>query len=245
LVSLQKRFSRGFEFDLNYTYSTSKDNQSSIVNTVNGGTLCDRTNVDACYGPSDFDIRHLFNANFIAELPFGRGRWIGGDMPKWLDSLIGGWTFSGIIGARSGYALSASSGSFPRNYYVASPGILVGDPSALRVRVHDDGTGIQLFDDPAAAVAAMRFPRHGETGSRNTLRSPSFANLDLALSKKFRMPWEGHMLTLRAEAYNATNSNFFNIPTAANLSIRAATFGRITSSASTPREFQFALRYDF
>jgi hypothetical protein len=57
------------------------------------------------------------------------------------------------------------------------------------------------------------------------------------------MPWsENHRLTLRAEAYNLTNSNFFGPP---NLSFGSTTFGRITSSQSAPRELQFALRYDF
>ena len=65
LFSLQKRLSHGFEFELNYTFSHSIDNQSSVVNTTLGGLLCDVTNTDACRGDSDFDIRHLFNANYI------------------------------------------------------------------------------------------------------------------------------------------------------------------------------------
>ncbi len=243
LVSLQKRFSKGFEFDLNYTWSHSIDNQSSVVNTVTGGYLCDIRDVNACRGNSDFDIRHLANFNGIWEVPFGRGRAIGGNMNKWADAVIGGWTFSGIVGARTGFAINPLSGSFGVNYFVSTPAILTGDASALKVRIHDEPGGIQFYDNPAAALAALRFPRHGESGSRNSFRSPGFWNLDMGLSKKFKMPWsETHKLTFRMDAFNVTNTNSFSVP---NLSMRSTAFGRITASLSSPRELQFALRYDF
>lgn len=244
LISLQKRFSKGLEFDANYTLSNSKDNQSSVVNTVTGGLLCDVTNVDACYGPSDFDIRHLFNLNGIFELPFGRGRAFGSDIPKLLDVFVGGWTISGIFNARSGFALSSTTNSFPVGFIYNVPAIVIGDRSGLNVRIHADETGaIQYFDDPVAARNALRYPKHGETGSRNVFRSPAYFSTDLALSKKFKMPWsERQFLTFRAEAFNAFNQTSFSIP---SLAINGTTFGRITSTLSPPRELQFALRYDF
>ena len=91
LLSLQKRFSQGLEFDVNYTYSKSLDNNSTVANTVAGGLVCDILNPGICKGPSDFDIRHLFNANFIYDLPFGRGRVWGSDVNRWVDtSLVDG-----------------------------------------------------------------------------------------------------------------------------------------------------------
>jgi hypothetical protein len=243
LVSLQKRFSQGFEFDINYTWSHSIDNQSSVANTVAGGLICDIRDLTACRGDSDFDIRHLFNANYIVEVPFGRGRAFGSDMPKWLDALIGGYTFSGIVGARSGLAITSTTGAYSVSYLVDSPTVLIGDRSAFAANIRDDGTGIQYFADPAAAQAALRYPRHGENGSRNVFRSPSYVSFDMGLSKRFRMPWsENHRLTLRADAFNVFNKNSFSVP---NLAFESTTFGRITGSLSSPRELQFAIRYDF
>jgi hypothetical protein len=246
LVSLQKRFSKGFEFDINYTYSVSKDNTSAITNSYVGGLLNDITNPNSGYGPSDFDIRHLFNANGIWDLPFGRNRAFGGNMPKWLDAFVGGWTISAVAGARSGIPVSLGSGVYSSTYLVSTQGVLIGDPSALRVRVHDDETtgAIQMFDDPVAALAAFRFPRHGESGSRNVVRTANFFNLDGAISKKFGMPWsENHRLSIRAEAYNLTNTTSFN--NSSSLTLTSTTFGRITSTLSTPRVIQFGIRYDF
>jgi hypothetical protein len=244
LVSLQKRFSQGFTYDVNYTWSHAIDNQSSITNTGFGGTLLNAINPDASRANADFDIRHLFNANGIWELPIGRNRAFGTDMPRWLDAVIGGWNVAGIITARSGLPINATSGAFTLQLGLGNPSYVVGDRSAFKGDIHDETGGIQYFADPAAARANLRYPRHGEIGSRNAFRSPNFMNIDMALSKKFQMPWsENHRLTLRAEAFNLTNSVFFDSP--ASLGVESATFGRITGTLTSPREIQFALRYDF
>lgn len=243
LVSLQKRFSQGFTFDVNYTWSHAIDNQSTITNTVFGGLIANVLDREAGRADADFDVRHLFNANGIWEIPIGRERAWGTNMPHWLDAFVGGWVVSGIITARSGLPINAGT-AFTLNLGVSNPSVLIGDRSAFAADIRDEGTGIQYFADPAAAEAALRFPRHGEVGTRNLFRSPNFWNLDMALSKRFRMPWsETHRVTIRAEAYNLTNSVSFDAP--ASFGIGSSTFGRITGALSNPRELQFALRYDF
>ena len=251
LVSLRKRFSKGFQFDVNYTWSHAIDNASSVFNISNSNNdgssyICDMTNLDACRGNADFDIRHLMNINGIWELPFGRGRAFGTNMPGWLDAIIGGWNIAGIFTTRSGLPAKSLSGAFPVVFSAESQAIVLEgtDPSIFQAGIHDEGTGIQYFADPDAVLAALRFPRHGENGNRNTFRSEGYWKLDTVVSKKFRMPWsEGHTLTFRAEAYNVTNSNFF-APPALDIS-DPNNFGRVTASQSAPRVIQFALRYDF
>jgi hypothetical protein len=245
LVSLSKRFSQGVQFDLNYTYSHSKDNNSSVANTIIGGLVQDLTNPDAGYGPSDFDIRHLANANFIWELPFGRGKWIGGGSNGFVNQIIGGWQLSGIYTYRSGLPFGVSTNSFPIAFTLEAPAILTGGvPTG---NINTQGAAINFFGDAAAAAAAraaFRNPFHGETGARNVLRGPSFWNVDLSLAKNFTLPWEGHRIQLRMDAFNAFNRNVFANP-AVSLFSAASSFGQITTSASAPREVQFAVRWDF
>ena len=252
LVSLRKRFSKGLEFDLNYSLSHSIDNQSSVVNTVFGGLICDLRNLRVCRGNSDFDIRHLMNVNGIYELPFGRGRKFGGNAPGWLNAIIGGWQASGIFVYRSGLPFSTSTGSFPVGFVFNSPAAFNNsNPNALRDRIQDAAGGtIQFFSDPKAVFDAdnptkgvLRFPNNGEIGSRNVLRSTGFYNLDTALQKSIRMPWsDGHELRIIWQSFNAFNTHSFGLP---NANISSPQFGQITTSASTPREMQFALRYQF
>jgi hypothetical protein len=74
------------------------------------------------------------------------------------------------------------------------------------------------------------------------LRGPSFWNVDLGIAKNFKLPWENQRLQIRADAFNAFNRNVFGLP---NANINGGTFGQITTSATAPRELQFAIRYDF
>jgi hypothetical protein len=242
LVSVQKRFSKGFQFDVNYTYSDSRDNNSSIANTVFGGLICDLRDIDRCYGPSDFDIRHLVNVNGIWELPFGRGKAFGSNASGWVEQLIGGWQISGIYTYRSGLPFSTTTGSFPVGFVFDSPAVLTGDASSLLIGIDPNQPSVQFFADRAAALAALRNPVGGEIGQRNNLRGPTFWNVDLGIAKSFRLPWEGHRIQFRADAFNAFNHNSFGLP---NANINSGNFGNITTSSSIPREIQFALRYDW
>jgi hypothetical protein len=253
LVSLRKRFSHGLQFDFNYTLSHSIDNGSSVTNTVAGGLVCDLTNLRVCRGPSDFDIRHLINANFIYELPFGRGRMFGSGVPGWANQIIGGWEISGIFTGRSGLPFSTTTTAFPVGFNFNSPAAQnLRNAPALRPSIHDDpATGaIQFFREPAAVFSSsrptegvLRFPHHGEIGNRNYFRGSHFWNLDTALIKTWGMPWsESQNLQLRWEAFNLFNHNSFGLPA---VGITGTTFGQITTTASNPREMQFALRYSF
>jgi hypothetical protein len=158
--------------------------------------------------------------------------------------LIGGFQLSGIFTYRSGLPFSTTTGSFPVGFVFNSPGVFNGGVS-LSGNIDPSGTAVGFFgngDATNAVLDAFRNPVGGEIGQRNNLRGPSFWNLDLGLAKNFRLPWEGHRVQLRVDAFNVLNRNVFGLP---NANINSAAFGQITTSASTPRELQFAVRYDF
>jgi hypothetical protein len=257
LLSLRKKFSKGFQFDVNYTWSHSIDNQSTVANTTtSGGLICDATDLRVCRGNSDFDIRHLLNVNGIWELPIGRGRMLAGNAPGWLNTIIGGWEVTGIVTARSGLPFHLATVSWPKSFIFDAgngvPVIVDGDRNALKASVHDTPAGIQFFADPEAALAAVRYPRHGEIGNRNVLRSTPYWNVDSAVLKNFRLPWsETQRIQLRWESYNLFNHNVFAPPSTNNnpgvnaLNIGAGNFGIITAVQSTARVMQFGLRWDF
>src|SRR5262249_54844593 len=92
------------------------------------------------------------------------------------------------------------------------------------------------------ALASFKNQRPGYTGARAVLRLAPFLNFDIAAAKVFRLPWEGHKLQFRAEAFNAFNNvNFIN----PSLTLTSpATFGQYRNT-TPPRVMQFALRYEF
>ena len=79
-------------------------------------------------------------------------------------------------------------------------------------------------------------------GTRNLMRGAGLLNFDLAVAKTFQLPFEGHRIQLRGEAFNAFNNvNFSNLSLNLNT---PGTFGQF-SEAAEARVMQFALRYEF
>jgi len=93
------RPSYGLEFQMNYTLSKALGDTSGPVaindNNVAGGNPQDSFCLRCEYGPSGSDSRHMLNANWVYDLPFGQGKQFGSSMPTWLDEIVGGWRLSG------------------------------------------------------------------------------------------------------------------------------------------------------
>lgn len=252
LVIVRKRLSKGLQMDFDYTYSHSLDNTSSVVNVVDTGFVCDLENLRACRGNSDFDATHIVSSNWIYSLPFGRSGYIGKNMPKWLDRIVGGWGTSGIWTWRTGFAFGTTTGSFPiSNFYgdvSGYPAVLTGGTSALSSSIHNVNGTLQYFANPTTTLGAFSNPLAGQAGSRNDLRGPGFWNIDAAVLKDIKMPWsERQNIQFRAEAFNLFNHENFAPP---NTNINGSTFGVLTTTQGAytgagARQMQFALRYEF
>jgi len=113
-VSLVKRATHGLTFKTNYTFSKVLD----LGSVVDGGAGINQPqNVVNIYnlalnkGPAGFDIKHQFNTNFSYELPFGGGRRWGGGASGFVDKLIGGWQWNGILTAQTGFPFTPTAGS--------------------------------------------------------------------------------------------------------------------------------------
>src|SRR5262249_46373831 len=100
-LTLERRFRAGLGFRVAYTLSKATDNAGEHL--FSGGSPSfsqDARNRDAWQGAADQDTRHRLAANWILDVPVGTGR-------RWISSgpagqILGGFTFSGIVTARSG-----------------------------------------------------------------------------------------------------------------------------------------------
>jgi hypothetical protein len=261
LSSVRKRYSNNLLIDFDYTYSHSIDNQSNIINDANQftfsgqGVICDLTNLRTCRADSLFDARHTISANYVYDLPVGRGQKYLGSSSSAVNAILGGWSTSGILSYRTGFPFNTHTGTFPINFTQDAPAVFDGDQHAVRQNIHTDPTtgNIQFFADQTAALGAFSFPFGGDTGTRNPVHGPGFANLDIAVSKNFTMPWnEHHKVQFRWEAFNVFNHVNFAVPgdpntltNSNNILNNPAGFGVITQTANAARQMQFSLRYDF
>ncbi len=253
-IGLRRNFG-AYTFGVNYVWSKSIDNGSSPENAdlfgANGsltGQMTNPLNPGGDRGLSDFDVRHNFNAHWIIDLPFGKGRPVGHNVKGFLDQIIGGWQFAGEWRWRTGFPLSPGNGfNFATNWYLTPPATQKGTISSSLTKRDPDNVP-NLFSDPNGVISMLSYTMPGGVGTRNSVRGPSYQVVDTGLHKEFKLPWEGHSLQFRWTAFNVFNHVNFS-PSDIDFDIEAgATFGRIYSTAGPrggAREMEFALRYSF
>jgi hypothetical protein len=263
LVTLRKRLSRGLIFDLNYTFAHSLDSGDNQLQ--NGATLMPNNfHLGTTYGPSSFDITHIFSGRWFYELPFHFSNVA-------LNKVIGGWFLSGIFMTHSGspllvaegtqawggsLTLTATSGAVP----TVSPstlgrsvhrGVTVSAGAGTNGNPATGGSGLNLFANPQSAFSSFRpvlLASDGREGRANPLRGLPFWNLDSSLGKKIPFT-ERISAQLAADFFNIFNNVNFLDPTLSLTSPQ--TFGVITSQlvpanrSYGSRAIQLSLRVEF
>jgi hypothetical protein len=261
-LSVRQRLRDDITFDFNYTYGHSLDNASGLQRSGSYGTafIVNALFPDQNYATSDFDARHIINANWVVGLPFGRGKRFFGNAGGITEQVFGGWQSTGIFRWNSGLPIQTPFDCcvWATNWNVQSNGVRVQPVQSSPTSNGANGTP-NVFNDPVGVYRSFRPARPGEVGDRNVLRAPGYISLDMGLYKSFRIA-EGHSLQFRWEVFNVTNTQRFDGLTIADLSLGSdpflggnptSDFGRFTSTQAPLNEtkagrvMQFALRYTF
>jgi Carboxypeptidase regulatory-like domain len=266
-LTLRKRWSDGYQFDLNYTLSKSTDLGSSVEREFTGyggysGFLLNSWQPELQYSYSDFDVRHQMNLNWVADLPFGHGRRVGHDVSSWLNQVIGNWQFSGVFRWTSGFPFNIinSRCCWPTNWnYQGNAELAVAGQypdtviPAERNVVGKDANGNfgrpSPFTDPSAVLKQIRYALPGEVGFRNVLRGDGYIGADIGVGKAFELP-ANQRLRFRWEIFNLTNTQRFNTSDVSMTPDTTSTFGRYNSVLGTcdgraGRCMQASLKYEF
>ncbi len=242
-VSGQKRFSRGYQFQLAYTFGKTSDNlQAQLAADVNNTSVYPQDPYDRTvdWGRADFDVRHVLTSNFVWDLP-GRK-----DHP-----LLGGWQVNGIGTFRTGVPFTPILGStnWTRTGNTSGedrPNLKPGvDPSSLIT-----GDPTRWFD--ASGYVLQPAGYLGNAG-RNTLTGPKFAMVNLSVVKNTRLGLlgSGGQVQFRLEVFNILNRANFAVPdrtvfaAAAANEAPIATAGRITRTVTSSRQMQLGVKVLF
>ena len=247
IFTLRQRLGTRLTMDLNYTYSSSSDDNSSLQ--TGGPAIINSFRQQDVYAASDFDMRHIVNANGILKLPVGRGEPIFGNVNKFANLILGGWQLSGIFRYNSGLPISAPSedGRWTTNWSILSYATRTADVQTCPTR------GGSLFGcNSLEAYHSFRNAYPGESGERNVFRRPGFWVLDMGLGKSFDLPWENHKLQFRWEIFNITNTQKMGSVSGNTIELdpqnatqTPTNFANFTSIQGQPRNMQFVLRYSF
>jgi Carboxypeptidase regulatory-like domain len=252
-VTLRHKMLHGVQFDFNYTFSKSMDINSDAERIGEwgglGGQIINSWDPNAERSVSDFDATHQFNANWIAELPFGRGKALASNAHGFVEGLIGGWQLSGLFRLTSGFPVNISNGyQWPTNWQLGGNAQLIAPvkTGAFPVTSGPDAGNISIFSNGPDAINDFQSPFPGSGGARNQIRGQGFFNIDMGLAKRWKMPWsERQSLQFRWEVFNITNSVRFNVQSSGSEVDISNTFGNYTGLLTNPRVMQFALRYEF
>ncbi len=268
-AEFRRRFSKGLYFQANYTFQKTLSDGIGTSQTLVEPFL-DNRQMRLDYARADYDQAHLFKANGVYELPFGRGREFFSGIGRVADLLIGGWQVNAIANVGTGAPISIND---PRGTLNRSSGNRSQRQTAFSTLTKDQVKGLigirkrpdgVLFIDPAVINSTGRaaegfgsapFPGQvffnvapGQTGNldRAFINGPLDFNMDASVVKNFRI-LETVKLQLRLEAFNVLNRANFGVSAAQQLTffnLNSDTFGRITQ-ASAGRIIQIGGRLDF
>ncbi len=260
-VQIQRRFSRGLSLQSSYVWSHNLGDSEGDVSaaTAAAGTIDSyRTLRDEGLDkrPLSFDYQSVFKINGVYELPFGKGKLLGGNAKGFVDKIIGGWQIGAIGMAYSGQPITFTAQN-TINTNTSSAGFtanLLGTLPADGVTKTGNGvvyfTGLTQVIDPSVAnisnatlraISTLRAivgpngqpllvnPLPGVMGSlgEGVLRGPGAKQVNVNLIKRIPIN-ERFVFQIGATAENLTNTPIFANP---QTSINSTAFGRITTTA--------------
>jgi hypothetical protein len=237
-VRLQKHLSRSFQVQGSFTWQKSIDGYSSSVFPTQFQNSTSMLFIDRHLnrGPSDFHVGRVGVVNGLWELP------------KFGNVLANGWEVAGIFTVSDGLPFTPLISGDPTGQNNAGPYAVpdrVVGPACTHLT--NPGSPSQYIN-----LACYNFPfpanRLGNAG-RNSLIGPGLAELDFSVHRNFPIQFisDAAKLQFRAETFNLTNRTNFAAPLPNNAlynsrGARLATAGVITSTATTSRQVQLALR---
>jgi hypothetical protein len=261
-VKLTRRFSQGISLTTNYTWSKSIDN-SSGTRTQGLDILFpqDSTCPKCERSLSSFDVRHRWVLGAVYDLPVGKGKMLGISNSV-LNGVVGGWQLSANTTIQSGVPQTLSSGGNiagtnnpvnDRPSYSGAGNGYVSKPTWTFLNAQHTSWGLTWYDPNSFVLQPQG--NFGTVG-RNSLITPAFQTLDLAVHKNFHMGYrEGHVLQFRLEAFNVLNHPVWGAPngnvqagsafTGAPANAPHTGFGVVTGTAIPMRQLQAGLKYSF
>ncbi|MGC2330954.1 MAG: hypothetical protein WA581_05850, partial [Candidatus Acidiferrales bacterium] len=272
-ATLNKRVGHGLSIQSSYTYSHLIDDEitqfaNSDCNTSGFGMILPIDDWDTRYdrGPACYDITNVFNFNAIYYFPKIRSE-------GFASKLLNGWWTSGILTAESGFPFTPMAGtqrslSGSLTAYTPPDRVDLGTTTTTTTLGTETVTFVPynkntvITHNPKQWFNPLMFELDpiGTLGnaSRGMLRGPGLTNLTFSLAKDTHLGFLGEhgMLEFRTEVFNILNHPNFGMPNATVFNgpltdvgpyseAPNATTGQITSTVTTSRQIQFALKAIF
>jgi hypothetical protein len=231
-VAFQRRLTKGFQIDANYTHAHETDDVTGLSNEgQNGYGLVPGQIAKIDNGNSDLDIRDRFALTATYQLPFGARS------SRWMAAAIKGWSINALASWETGLPFTVLNSANVAGTSLSNQSDRpdeIGNPNLPNPSLNEFFNTAAFVTQPAGTLGSE---------ARNALYGPHYRHVDLSLFKDFAIT-ETKLVQFRAESFNISNTPNFANP---NATIGNGQYGQITSLNVnyTPREFQFVLKLLF
>src|SRR5271165_6103572 len=221
-IRFQKRTTHHVSFEGSYTISKATDDSSAGRNNWVGALgagipqQLDRLSAEHSIGGNDTPQR--LAAAVVVDLPIGRKQWIGGNMNRAVDAVVGGWSLATIVTEQSGQPMALAMSNSRLANGTQRPQVVC---SQLKTGTSMHAAALSWQNaNPAAYLNANCFADPGDQVPGNApryfsgLRTDGIHNMDLNVYKSF-VPKEGMRIEVRAEMFNFFNHPRFGQPNTA------------------------------
>lgn len=209
------------------------------------GAAQDWRNLKYEHSVSPQDVKYQFTGQISYDLPFGNGRAV--NLRGTSNAILGGWTTNAIVYLSTGIPIaSPTAGAWANgiSYFNQRPDMTC-NPAAGAPRTATRWFNYDCFSTPSSPFVPGSAPAY-----LDGVRTMGARNLDLQLYKTFSIS-ESKQLRFDVSCYNAFNHaqlGMPNVPDTHSVNTQpevAASFGQITNTVNTPRQFQFGFRFIF
>uniref|UniRef100_Q01YS8 TonB-dependent receptor, plug n=1 Tax=Solibacter usitatus (strain Ellin6076) TaxID=234267 RepID=Q01YS8_SOLUE len=269
-VSLNRRFSDGLLFELNYTYGRGYMDQFYGFHKPYVNTEMNYTNINTNQnGNATGNVRHVFVGNWMYQLPFGKNKHFLAGAGGLLDRVVGGWSFQGVGRLQSGRMLDFGNvrlnGMTPDDVRSAFKMRQVTDPQnpyrtliymlpqdiidntikafSVGATGYTNGAPTGRYFAPANSPSCIESVNgFGDCGLRSLIvTGPKVLRFDFNLIKQIRVT-ERLVLEGQAQVFNVFNNVNFN---PVNYVGSVSDSYQVTGAVDQSRTMQLAFRISF
>lgn len=208
-----------------------------------GGAPQDIKDLQYEHAVSPQDVKYQFTGMVSYDLPVGSGRAV--PLDRVANIFLGDWTANGIVYLSTGIPIASPVVGAPVSYFNQRPN-LTCDPSKGAPHTATTWFNYKCFAIPSSPFVPGNAPAYFDH-----VRTMGSRDLDVSFYKYIPMGGDIRTLRLEVACYNLTNQAQLGMPQTPSITnvqtqpSVAATFGTITSTVNTPRQFQFGARYVF
>jgi len=232
LVKFQRQFTHGLTILANYTWQKALSDATEGSNgTLNQDKSCFRCD----WGQTTSNIPQSLVVSAVADVPVGRGRYIGRDMNRALDAVVGGWNVDAIVTMQKGipFWVSAPNNTNWSPANIKADRLCNGRNELANKDLKTNGMywiNPKCFVNPATDPANLnpKDPWYFGTSGFDILNGPGEDNWDTGVHKKFQIH-DSVNFTVRGEFFNTWNHPHFSTPSSG---VTSSTFGTITSTTT-------------